>query len=125
MARILVVDDDEIMREMMEQMLSAAGYVVCACCNGTEAVAAITGEHYDLAVVDMVMPGDDGFSTVEKLTRAQPGIGIIAVSGGDRSFDGTTYLDIVGRRGAHCTLVKPFERDIFLSSVANTLEKTS
>jgi DNA-binding response OmpR family regulator len=121
MAWILVVDDDEIMWDMLMQMLTLAGHEVSAACNGREAEAACAVNHFDLAVVDMVMPGEDGFLTVEKLVRAYAGIKIIGISGGDRSFDGTTYLDLVKERGAHRTFTKPFERSVFLAAVKELL----
>jgi CheY-like chemotaxis protein len=76
---------------------------------------------FDLAIVDMVMPEEDGFLTVEKLVGICRNIKIIAISGGDRSFDGTTYLDIVKKLGAHRTFTKPFDRKVFLTAVADVL----
>jgi DNA-binding response OmpR family regulator len=117
MKKILIVDDEEIMRGMLEQMVMDAGYEVFSANNCDQAIAACNNEHFDLIILDMVMPGKDGYLIVPELTRCRNKPKIIAISGGDRSFDGTTYLDLAKHNGAHKTFVKPFERREFLQAV--------
>lgn len=104
----------------MEMMLKA-GYEVSSASNGVQALEACYREHFDLAVVDMVMPIQDGFVTVAKLALNHGYLKIIAISGGDRSFEGASYLDLVENKGAHRTFVKPFDRREFMQAVKDLL----
>jgi two-component system phosphate regulon response regulator OmpR len=122
MHKILIVDDEEIMRDMLVQMVTEVGYTASSAINGLEAESACDKEHFDLVILDMVMPGQDGLATVAKLRQNHGYLKIIAISGGDRSFDGTTYLDLVKDHGAHKTFVKPFERDEILMAIGELLK---
>jgi CheY-like chemotaxis protein len=122
MHKILIVDDEEIMRDMLVQMVTEVGYSASSAINGLEAESACGKEYFDLVILDMVMPGQDGLDTVAKLSQNHGYLKIIAISGGDRSFDGTTYLDLVKGRGAHKTFTKPFERNERLSAIEELLK---
>jgi CheY-like chemotaxis protein len=117
MARILVVDDEETIRGLLKEVLSDAGHEVCAVGEGIEALRKCYKEEFDLAIIDMVMPGLDGMQTITKLAGSHPMLKIIAISGGDKSFDGNTYLDLVRDKRAHCVFKKPFEREDLLKAV--------
>jgi len=124
MKRIMIVEDDDIMRDMLVQMLSKEGYSVTAYSNGRDATLACESEKFDLVVTDMVMPIMDGIQTVRELCKNHKGIKIIAISGGDRSFDGTTYLYIADHIGADKVFEKPFGRDEFLKAINELLNET-
>jgi DNA-binding NarL/FixJ family response regulator len=84
--RCLIIDDDESPRTLMERLLLRAGYRATSCANAMEGLEAAAQGPYDVAIVDMEMPGGmDGAALITELRRMAPGIRILVVSGyGDR-----------------------------------------
>jgi DNA-binding NarL/FixJ family response regulator len=83
--RCLIIDDDESPRTLMERLLQRAGYLATTCASAMEGLAAAAQAHYDVAIVDMEMPGMDGAGVITELRRMAPGLRILVVSGyGDR-----------------------------------------
>lgn len=121
MKKILIVDDEENIREMLVHLMRTAGYDATSECNGLLAERDCNFEHFDLVIIDMVMPGKEGYLTVAELVRLHKDLKIIAMSGGDKSFDGTTYLELAHNKGAHLTIAKPFTRQDILKAVADLL----
>ncbi|MBI2952754.1 MAG: response regulator [Chloroflexi bacterium] len=79
---ILVVDDDEVQREVEREMLGTLGYRVDSVCSGEQAVSYLKERHVDLVVLDMVMPsGIDGAETYRRILAVRPGQQAIIVSG--------------------------------------------
>ncbi len=70
--RVLVVDDDPDIREVVGAMLEAVGLAVCAVSSGEEALEHLAGEPYDLVVLDWNLPGRSGLDVCKKLRRAKP-----------------------------------------------------
>jgi len=66
---ILVIDDEEIMREILDALLTREGYDVRLAANGTEGLALVRSVPFDAAIVDMMMPGLDGISTLDELKK--------------------------------------------------------
>ena len=122
MAKILIVDDDETVRALLTQLMTDAGYEVSSAGNGFQAEEACNKERFDLMIIDMVMPGKNGVVTVKEAARKYPSMKIIGISGGDRSFDGESYLDLVKERGAHLIFNKPFDGKDLLRAVKGLLE---
>lgn len=80
-ARVLVVEDDEVLREVLTEVLTARGLEVVASARGEEAVERARQEPFDLIVADIRMQGINGLDTIEQARELQPGIGSIVVSG--------------------------------------------
>jgi PAS domain S-box-containing protein len=80
---ILVVDDEEAVREVTRTMLETFGYTVLTACDGAEAVALYPAKMKEIALVitDMMMPAMDGAATIRALQKMNPGVRIVAVSG--------------------------------------------
>jgi CheY-like chemotaxis protein len=120
MDEIVVVDDDALMRELLAEWLSAAGYRVRQAGTGNDALQMLRGQPAGLLITDMDMPGRDGAQTLEEARRLQPDLAVIAISGGARKGRQdwvTTARDL----GAAGTLAKPFERADLLAAVAKIL----
>ncbi|MDG5815318.1 response regulator [Chitinispirillales bacterium ANBcel5] len=81
--KILVVDDEQIIREMVETTLTELGYSVTCCCNGSEAVALYRSEHnsIDLVVLDIMMPVMDGFECLKHLKSINKSVNVIICTG--------------------------------------------
>ncbi|MDH3231476.1 MAG: response regulator [Alphaproteobacteria bacterium] len=121
MGRILVVDDEELVRETLCHMLEDAGYEVFEATNGNEALQAFEEQKIDVVVTDIFMPEKEGLETIAELRQRKPDVKIIAVSGGggDGKLD---YLDFAKRFGAISVLTKPFLREQVLSAVKAILD---
>ncbi len=106
MAHILVIDDEQGMREAIQKILERAGHRVSIASNGREGLARVANAPPDVVVTDVFMPEKDGIETTIALSRSHPNVKIIAVSGGGRrsNFD---FLETARRLGAHGSLQKP------------------
>lgn len=115
--RVLVVDDDAGVRDVVRSMLESAGYQVVVAENGKEAMKLLETERADLILTDLVMPEQEGIETIKALRREYPNLKVIAMSG---AFGGD-YLRIASYLGAHATLAKPIQMNTLLRLVAKTL----
>ena len=122
MARILVIEDEIQMREMLREMLERAGYDVMTTPNGEAGVTRYRQEGANVVVTDMEMPGKDGLEVIQELRYDFPDIKIIAISGGGR-IEELDFLSHARMLGARRTLRKPFHIQHLLDAVAELLEK--
>jgi len=81
--RCLVVDDDESPRRLITTLIERSGHIVVAVANGRAATAMAAREAFDIAVVDLEMPGQSGTDTIAELRRLCPGTRVLVVSGYD------------------------------------------
>ncbi len=116
--RILVVDDEESIREVVATMLEAEGYQCTVVGNGRAALEHLEKNSLDLVLSDMVMPEMDGLKLLEWLRGHDDDIPIIMVTA---MHDLATALEAI-RRGAYDYILKPFEKDQLFLSVRRALE---
>jgi len=117
--RILVVDDDESIREIITSMLSHAGFECRAVASGQEAIAALQSDgSYSLLLSDLAIEGMDGFGVLETVRRLQPQMPVVMVTA---VHDISVALEAI-RRGAYDYLLKPFEREQLIATVRRALE---
>lgn len=121
MARILIIDDHDEFRRMLNRMLTQAGYEVVEASDGKKACKIYHEQPVDLVITDIFMPEKDGIETVEELREMSPDLKIMAVSGGGGRYN-TNYLDIIRSLGVQKTFEKPFVPDEFLLAVKELLE---
>jgi CheY-like chemotaxis protein len=120
MARILVIDDDTVLRELMTEVLRDEGHDVHAAADGTEAMQLTRQEMFHLVVTDILMPGKQGIDTILELKSRFPAIKILAISGGGQGA-AAGYLQAAASMGAQKTLAKPFLVEAFLEAVRELL----
>ena len=101
---VLIVDDDEAVRTMLYKVIRSNGMEADACPNGTTAISMVGATAYDLILLDVNMPGMDGFQVVQKLRAKGIQIPIIIISGRQEDYDTLYGLDI----GADDYVTKPF-----------------
>ncbi len=118
---ILVADDEEDIRSLLEHWLKPLGHVVFLARNGPEALKVARGQVVDLLVTDILMPDGDGLMLIEGLKKTHPTTRVLAISGGGRYMDGQEYLRIAEGFGANAALMKPFNREKFLQSVGSAM----
>lgn len=120
-AHLLVVDDDPCLLTTLATLLRQAGYRVTEAQGGHAACQALKERSFDLAILDLRMPGIDGFDVMAYATSARPECGIIATSG-ENAF---TSVSRALRRGAQDYIKKPFEPEELLETVRNVLGQQS
>jgi len=122
LSRILVIDDDDLVRNMIGRMLERAGFEIMMAKNGREGLARFHTAPPDLIVTDVIMPELDGIETIMALRQAAPAIPIIAVSGGGKAH-AMQFLDVAHKLGADLILPKPFRQADLVSAVTRLLER--
>jgi len=115
MKRILIVDDDFLVRDMLERLMRKARYDTETAENGARAMALHRKHPVDLVITDIRMPGREGLDPVAEFRTSAPGVKIIAVSGGGR-IDSSRSLR-TAPLGADRTFVKPVDTAQLLSAV--------
>jgi DNA-binding response OmpR family regulator len=107
---ILVVDDDPQLRLALAHILRRAGHAVGEAGDGDAALKCVFDppRHYDVILIDMVMPGKEGVETILELRRRGAQARIIAMSGGGR-IDHYDPLRLAAQCGARAVIAKPFE----------------
>jgi len=109
MTRVLVVDDEPSVRNMVAAMIEPAGYDVIEAVNGAEAVNTCKKVPVDLIITDIVMPKKNGIDLIMEIKKEFPDTPIIAISGGGGIEGRYNYLEIAKLIGANYVLKKPFE----------------
>jgi DNA-binding NtrC family response regulator len=117
--RILVVDDEEQLRQLFRTVLSLAGYTVLEADDGKLAMDCVEREPLDLIITDLVMPERDGIEIIRGIHSKHPQLKIIAISG---AFDGN-FLKVAKAMGAYAVLMKPISIENLLSVVRRALEQ--
>jgi CheY-like chemotaxis protein len=124
MKRILVIDDEIQMRQMLKQTLERAGYEVMDAPDGEQGIKLFKKAPTDLIITDLIMPQKDGMETVIELERAFPDVKIIAISGGSRAMDPRDYLHYATQVGVTHTFIKPFDNDELLEAIGQLLQES-
>lgn len=120
MARILLMDDDEPLRRILQRVLEGAGHEVYAAGDGNAGLALADAIDPELVVTDIVMPDREGLETIGELRRVRPQTPIVAMSGNCDPESGD-YLRIARALGADRTLGKPFVPQELVDAVAQLL----
>src|SRR6476620_5357549 len=108
---ILVADDEDSIRSLIQHFLSSAGHSVVVAANAQEACEAMLQHRFELVITDVLMPDGDGLDLITELKKSQPAARILAMSGGGRYLEGSDYLKLAKGIGAHAAIMKPFTWD--------------
>lgn len=117
MARILLAEDDPAVREFVSRALVHSGHNVTAVDDGLAAVEALTGNAYDLLITDIVMPGMDGIALALKVSKDQPELPILMMTGYAAERQRAHNLEAL----IHKVIAKPFTLRDICNAVAETL----
>jgi DNA-binding response OmpR family regulator len=116
---VLIIEDDESVREIVAMTLRAARYNVLEAEDGLKGVELARSQSIDAVITDLVMPVQEGVETILTLRRERPRLPIIAISGG--VTNSKLYLDIAGKIGANRLLPKPFTPKELIAVVEEVL----
>jgi len=114
--RILIIDDDVQILDMLRQTLEREGYEVVDASNGKKGIRLYREKPADLIITDIIMPEKEGIETIIELKRDFPDVKIIAISGGGK-IRSEEYLSMAKKLGARYTFSKPVKREELLAAV--------
>jgi two-component system, OmpR family, response regulator len=119
-ARLLVVDDEPNIRELLSTSLRFAGFDVVAAANGRDALAAAEQHNPDLAVLDVMLPDMDGFTVTRRLRAAGRHFPVVFLTARDETEDKVTGLTV----GGDDYVTKPFSLDEVVARIRAVLRRT-
>ena len=114
---ILVIDDEEIMREILEALLAREGYDVRLAANALEGLELVRSVPFDAAIVDMMMPGMDGISALDEIKKIDDDLPVLMIT----AFASVENAIAAMKRGAYDYITKPFKNDEVLVVLRNAL----
>src|SRR6476659_6295067 len=116
---ILVIDDEEIMREILETLLTREGYEVRLAASGVEGLELARAVPFDAAIVDIMMPGLDGIATLDELKRIDEDLAVIIIT----AYASVESAIAAMKAGAFDYITKPFKNDEVLVVIRNAMER--
>jgi two-component system response regulator GlrR len=118
LGKLLIVDDDRNLLELMKMRLESSGYAVTTAPDEDEAKTAVVGQAFDLAILDLQLVRQDGISLMEELHRVAPGMPVIILTAHGSIESAVEAM----RRGAYTYLTKPFDARELILHVERALE---
>jgi DNA-binding response OmpR family regulator len=115
---VLIIEDDEFVKNMLRQTFKQAGYEVATASNGRIGLQLYQSEPFDIVITDLIMPDMEGIETITHLRKYNPAVKVIAISGGGRNRP-DDYLHLASKLGASRTFTKPVDRNELLEAVRN------
>jgi CheY-like chemotaxis protein len=120
--KILLIDDEKLVRVTLTRILARASYTIVEATNGEEGITEVARSHPDLVICDILMPTKEGIETIRDLRRSHPDLPIVAISGGGR-LGSCDFLRHAEQFGARATLRKPFSPEEVLGAVGRLLDE--
>jgi CheY-like chemotaxis protein len=117
MSKILIIDDDKMVRDTLKIIVEAAGHQTLVANDGKEGLTLHAQGKPDLVITDILMPEKEGIETVTELQRRQPRLPTVAISGGGRTAN-MNFLKLAETFGADRTISKPFEPEDIIRIIA-------
>lgn len=120
MKKVLIIDDEELILQLLQKMLEEEGHQVRVALNGEAGLEMFRKEPADLVITDMVMPVKDGLKTILELREIDEDVPVIAISGGG-TIAKERYLAIASHLDNVVTVAKPLSRADILNAVRELL----
>jgi two-component system response regulator PilR (NtrC family) len=117
--RILIVDDEEVLRDVLEVVLRREGFDVVLAASGEEALSVLDSEEIDLVILDIMLPGISGIDTLRSIRVSNPGLPVIVITAFS-SIDGAIEAM---KHGAFHYIPKPFKNEEVVLTVNKALEQ--
>src|SRR5512139_2414100 len=119
--KILIVDDEEDICELLVRWLGSNGYECVAVSNGDEALRMLKSSTFDLVLTDIMMPGMSGMDLLNITKTLFPAVAVLMITAVDDSQTGILAIEL----GAYGYIIKPMEKNDILINVANALQRRS
>ncbi len=121
MARIIVIDDNKDLRELMCLILRQAGFEVEGASDGHEGLLAQRAKPADVVITDIFMPNQDGIETIALFRKEYPALKLIVMSGDSKLVHDSAYFMTARELGVNAVLPKPFDEDELLQAIQKAL----
>ncbi|MFP5223464.1 MAG: response regulator [Acidobacteriota bacterium] len=118
-ARVLVVDDEKDFNETIVKRLKRRGFVAETALSGPEALSVLARQEFDVALLDIMMPGMDGIEVLREVKKRYPGMEVILLTGHASVESGVQGMSI----GANAYLIKPVDFEELLAAIAQAYER--
>ena len=119
-ARILVIDDEELILALFRESLEERGHIVVTANNSTNALKYITQQDFDLIFLDLKMPGTDGAEILSKMRLIKHKLPVIIITG----YPDSEIMERVSRQGPLGVMLKPFNESDIINAVNGFLHAT-
>jgi DNA-binding response OmpR family regulator len=117
MARILIIDDDDLTQSMLKIALDTQGHDVFQAFDGHQGMDLLRAEKFDLVITDIWMPETDGLQVIRQVQQEFPDTKILAISGGSHKYPALEALPVARALGAKKLLRKPFGEQELLAAI--------
>lgn len=114
--RVLLIDDESMVRKIVRKMLERAGHQVVDAENGRAGLKQLEKFVFELVITDIIMPEVEGIEVLMTVSKQCPATKVIAMSGGGRTGS-IDFLEVARKLGASATLHKPFTYDALLTAI--------
>ena len=121
MARIIVIDDNDDLRELMCLILQQGGHDVEGAADGQVGLAAQRARPAEVVITDIFMPNQDGIETIALFRKEFPGLKLIVMSGDAKLVHDSAYFMTARELGVNGVLPKPFDEDELLKVIGDVL----
>jgi DNA-binding response OmpR family regulator len=121
MKKILIIDDEQVIRTLLTHLFEKYNYEVLEASNGNKGLALFKEHNPDLIITDLIMPEKEGLETIREIRKTDQDVKIIAMSGGGTASLGT-YLKAAKKLGAQYSFDKPFKIKELLAAVQSLLD---
>lgn len=118
--KILLIDDDALVRRTISRILHHVGHTVVMAENGRDGITLLQTENPELVITDIIMPDKEGIETIQEIRHLLPDMKIIAISGGAR-LGNMDYLSMALKLGASEALAKPFDPSELIEAISRCL----
>lgn len=118
---LMVVDDDDQLRNLLKEIFSRMNYQVITACDGSDALKKMMQVKVDLVILDIIMPEKEGIETLSDIRVIYPETKIMAVSGGSQLLSAPILLNIAQKMGADEVIKKPFDLNEIIDAVDKLL----
>jgi CheY-like chemotaxis protein len=122
MNRILVIEDNPVTQMLVASLLGQSGHEVVEAADGREAMRLFSRSHFDLVITDIIMPEQEGLSTIRAIRKVDQKVPILAMSGDATALHEQGYLAMTLDFGANDTMRKPLDLDTLTTKVGNLLQ---
>lgn len=121
MPTILFVEDEELLRSGVQELLEMHDFTVIGAADGLEALHWIYETNVDLVITDLVMPVMNGVDFIARLTKTHPDLPVIVVSGSGTALKTCLGVDSIDVPGARASFLKPFKSEALVAKIRDLL----
>ena|ERR1035437_1329989 len=118
---IIVADDVSEIQEIVSQWLKPLGHRVVCASTGGETLKLLKNEHFDLVILDVLMPEGDGLDVITELQKKGRSERILTISGGGKYMQAADCVKLASGLGSHAALLKPFDERQLLDGIERAL----